>query len=165
MRSIRQLCLLGMTVALLGASSAYGEGGTIELQTSVQKRVQRILESGKVETLFEPAATVVPGDTVAYKIEARNISADENAENVVITDPIPAHTAYQSGSAQGEGAEVLFSVDGGMRFDVPDALQVLDESGVARAAAASDYTHIRWVFRDSLAPSETRAVQFIAQLQ
>lgn len=164
MRSIRQLCLSSLMAALLGASSAYGDGSAIELQTSVEKRVQRILDSGQVETLFEPAGTVVPGDTIAYRIEARNISSDQPAENVVITDPIPEHTQYLSGSAAGEGARVFFSVDGGMRFDAPEALRVVDE-GVSRVATASDYTHIRWVFSDSLAPSETRAVHFFAQLQ
>ncbi len=169
MRSIRELCprmfLLGITVALLGANSAHGEGGAIELQTTVEKRLQRMLPSGKVETTFAPAATVVPGDTVAYTIEARNLSADQAAERVVITDPIPDHTHYVDGSARGEGAEVLFSVDGGMRFDTAEQLRVKAEDGSVRAATARDYTHIRWVFRDSLAPSETRAVRFFAQLQ
>lgn len=165
MRSIRQLCLLGITAALLGANSAYGEGGAIELQTSVQKRIQRILGNGKIETVFGPAGTVVPGDTVAYTIEARNVSAEHAAERVVITDPIPDHTRYVDGSAEGEGAQILFSVDGGMRFDAPDNLRVAEQDGSARAATAQDYTHIRWVFRDSLAPSETRAMRFFAQLQ
>ena len=86
MRSIRELCpkmfLLGITVALLGANSAHGEGGAIELQTTVEKRLQRMLPSGKVETTFAPAATVVPGDTVAYTIEARNLSAEQAAERL-----------------------------------------------------------------------------------
>lgn len=165
MRSIRRLCLLATTVALLGASSAFAEGGSVELQTSVQKRIQRILESGKVETTLAPASKIVPGDTVVYTIEARNISAQDAAERVVITDPIPDHTRYIDGSAEGEGAQVLFSVDGGMRFDAPDALRVADEKGGVRAATPADYTHIRWVFRDALAPAETRAVRFFAQLQ
>ncbi len=165
MRSITRLCLLSVTVALLGASSAYGEGGAIELQTSVQKRIQRILESGKIETVLEPAATIVPGDTVVYTIEARNVSAESAAERVVITDPIPEHTRYVDGSAEGEGARILFSVDGGMRFAAPVALEVVVESGGTRPATADDYTHIRWVFQDALAPSETRAVRFFALLQ
>ena len=165
MRSIQTLCLLGITAALLGASSAYGQGGSIELQTTVQKRVQQILDNGKIETLLVPAGMIVPGDTVVYTIEARNLSAERDAERVVITDPIPDHTRYVDGSAQGEGAQIFFSVDGGMRFDVPDKLQVVAEDGSVRAAQAGDYTHIRWVFRDSLAPAETRAVRFFAQLQ
>lgn len=169
MRSIRHRCqqwmLLGITAALLGASSAHGESGVIELQTTVEKRTQRMLPSGKVETAFEPAATVVPGDTVAYTIEARNLSADQAAERVVITDPIPEHTLYVDGSARGDGAEILFSVDGGMRFDVAEKLQVKAADGALRPATARDYTHIRWVFRDALAPAETRAVRFFTQLQ
>ena len=168
MRSTKRLCrpcVVGIAVALLGASSAYGESGAIELRTSVQKRIQRILESGKIETVFEPAATIVPGDTVVYTIEAQNVSAERPAERVVITDPIPEHTRYVEGSAEGEGAQVFSSVDGGMRFAAPDALEVVGDDGGTRAATANDYTHIRWVFRDSLAPSETRAVRFFARLQ
>ena len=165
MRSLHKLCLLGITVALLGASSASGEGGTIELQTTVEKRIQRILANGKIETLLEPAGVVVPGDTVAYTIQARNLSADQDAERVVITDPIPEHTRYVDGSAEGDGAEILFSVDGGMRFDVAHDLYVAEADGRVRPATPQDYTHIRWVFREALAPSETRAVRFFAQLQ
>ena len=164
MRSI-QNALLGLGFVLFGASSAFGQAGTVELKTTVEKQIQRILPSGKIETVFAPANTVVPGDTVAYTIEARNISNEQDAKRVVITDPIPVHTRYVDGSAEGEGARILFSVDGGMRFDAPDALQVRGEDGSVRPASAQDYTHIRWVFRDSLAPSEERAVRFLAQLQ
>ncbi len=165
MRSIQRACLLGITVVLLGASSAYGEGGSIELQASVQKRIQRVLPNGKIETALEPAGTVVPGDTVFYTIEARNVSPERTAERVVITDPNPEHTRYLAGSADGDGAQIFFSVDGGMRFDTPDRLRVRGEDGSTRTATPADYTHIRWVFRDSLAPAETRAVHFFAQLQ
>ena len=63
------------------------------------------------------------------------------------------------------GAELLFSVDGGFRFDRAESLTVANEDGTRRPALASDYTHVRWVFATPLAPAEQRSVRFLAQLE
>jgi uncharacterized repeat protein (TIGR01451 family) len=150
--------------ALLCAASALGEAGSIELRARAEKRLFVQKGDGTAEERYVPVARVVPGDVVAYTIDARNVSTT-GADRVVITDPIPSKMKYLDGSADAAGAELLFSVDGGFRFAAPDELTVANEDGTRRPAVASDYTHVRWVFATPLAPAEQRSVRFLAQLQ
>lgn len=153
-----------MAAALLCAAGALGEAGSIELRARAEKRLFVQRPDGTAEERFVPAGKVVPGDVVAYTIEARNVSR-QDADRVVITDPIPAEMKYVEGSADAAGAELLFSVDGGFRFARAGELTVANEDGTRRPAVASDYTHVRWVFATPLAPTEQRSVRFLAQLQ
>jgi uncharacterized repeat protein (TIGR01451 family) len=153
-----------MAVALFCAASALGEAGNIELRARAEKRVLMQAADGTARETYVPVAKVLPGDVVAYTIEARNVSP-ANADRVVITDPIPSEMKYLEGTADASGAELLFSVDGGFRFDVPEKLTVVNEDGTSRPAVASDYTHVRWVFASPLAPAEQRSVRFLAQLE
>ncbi len=153
------------TVAALAlASAALGEAGSIELRARAEKRLFVQQPDGTASEQFVPVGKVVPGDVVAYTIEARNVSTS-GADRVVITDPIPAEMKYVEGSAAATGAQLLFSVDGGFRFGSPDELTVANEDGTRRPAVASDYTHVRWVFATPLAPAEQRSVRFLAQLE
>ena len=72
---------------------------------------------------------------------------------------------YREGSAQGAGATVTFSVDGGKTYDVPAKLFVFDGSGRRYAARPRDYTHIRWTFKAPLLPGAKGDVSFRAVLQ
>ena len=162
---IRRLRAGAATAAVLAcAASALGEAGSIELRARAERRVLLQAADGTAQETFVPVAKVLPGDVVAYTIEARNVSPT-NADRVVITDPIPSEMQYLDGSADAAGAALLFSVDGGFRFDVPEKLTVVNEDGTSRPAVASDYTHVRWVFAAPLAPAEQRSVRFLAQLQ
>jgi uncharacterized repeat protein (TIGR01451 family) len=162
-RRILRIC--AATVAALSlAAVAFGEAGSIELRARAEKRVLLQAADGTARESYVPAAKVLPGDVVAYTIEARNVSPAA-ADRVVITDPIPSEMKYLDGSADAAGAELLFSVDGGFRFDVPEKLTVANEDGTRRPAVASDYTHVRWVFASPLAPAEQRSVRFLAQLE
>jgi len=149
---------------LLSAAAANAEAGSIELRAKAEKRVLLQAPDGTAQETYVSAAKVVPGDVVAYTIEARNVGAAD-ADRVVITDPIPGEMKYLDGSADASGAELMFSVDGGFRFDRPENLSVANEDGTRRPALASDYTHVRWVFATPLAPAEQRSVRFLAQLE
>lgn len=138
--------------------------GAIELRNVVEKRVVVENRDGEKVERFVPAASVVPGEIVAYTIEAKNVS-DQIAERVVITDPIPEHLVYQDGSASGVGAELQFSIDGGKQFADADALEIEGPDGSTRKAEPEDYTHIRWVFAQPLAPEERATVRFLARLK
>jgi uncharacterized repeat protein (TIGR01451 family) len=153
-----------MVAALACAASALGEAGSIELTARAEKRLTVPRPDGTAEERYVPVGRVVPGDVVAYTIEARNVS-HSGADRVVITDPIPAEMKYLEGSASATGAELLFSVDGGFRFDRPGNLRVANPDGTRRPAVASDYTHVRWVFASPLAPAEQRSVRFLARLE
>jgi uncharacterized repeat protein (TIGR01451 family) len=149
---------------LVSAAGASAEAGSIELRAKAEKRVLLQAADGTAQETYVSAAKVVPGDVVAYTIEARNVGS-ASADRVVITDPIPGEMKYLDGSADAAGAELLFSVDGGFRFDRPENLTVAQADGTRRPALASDYTHVRWVFAQPLAPAEQRSVRFLAQLE
>lgn len=159
------IALSAATVAaLLASASAFAESGSIELKARAEKRVLLQAADGTAQETFVPAGKVVPGDVVAYTIEARNVS-QQAADRVVVTDPIPSEMQYLDGSASAAGAELLFSVDGGFRFDAAERLTVANEDGSRRPALASDYTHVRWVLAAPLAPAEQRSLRFLAQLE
>ncbi len=151
-----------LVAALLGAAGAAAETGKLELHARAEKRVAVALPDGTTSEQFVPIGKVVPGDVVAYTIDAQNVSG-KNADAVVITDPIPTEMEYVS--ADPAGAELLFSVDGGFKFDRPENLYVTAQDGTRRLASAGDYTHIRWVFAAPFAPAERRSVRFLAKLE
>lgn len=151
-------------VATFAATAATAQSGSIELQATAAKVVTTVDDAGQETTRLVPADVVVPGDRVAYTIKARNVSS-EDIERIVITDPIPTETLFVAGSIESPEATVLFSVDGGETFDREEALRVVGEDGVPRPAMATDFTHIRWVFEQPLAPAAERSVRFVALVQ
>jgi uncharacterized repeat protein (TIGR01451 family) len=93
------------------------------------------------------ATTINPGDMIFYTLNYIN-SGDEAATSAVLDDPIPAGTAYIPGSAYGEGAEIVFSIDG-KSFKKPSLLtyEIKNRNGSMekRTASPEEYTHIRWI--------------------
>lgn len=148
---------------LLAAPLARAEQGSIELKTIGEKEIRIVDENGEEKIKRVPASLVTPGEEVVYSIYAKNVGT-EPAENVVVTDPIPANMSYRGGTATGDGTQITFSVDQGKSYDVPENLIVLDENGTPRQAGPGDYTHIRWQRSGPLAPGETQRVEFRARL-
>ena len=108
-----------------------------------------------------PADKVVPGVEVTWTVTANNI-CKQPSDKVTINNAVPAHMTYVASSATGPGADVTFSLDG-KTFGHADQLTVT-ENGATRAARAAEYKHIRWVFKDSLAPGATAVARFRAVL-
>lgn len=140
------------------------EKGAVELKAVAEMEVEVVNADGQKEIQRVPAAKVVPGDVVIYTIYYTNNGAD-SAENFVITNPVPEHMAYLAKSAGGENTEITFSVDGGKSYGVPADLTISDSEGNQKAAGPSDYTHIRWMLDQPVAPGETGYVFFKAQLE
>jgi uncharacterized repeat protein (TIGR01451 family) len=93
------------------------------------------------------ATTINPGDVIFYTLSYIN-SGEDAATSVVLDDPIPAGTVYIPGSAYGDGAEILFSIDGKI-FKKPSLLtyEIKNRNGSLekRTASPEEYTHVRWV--------------------
>lgn len=140
------------------------EKGAVELKAVAEMEVEVVNDDGQKEIQRVPAAKVVPGDVVIYTIYYTNNGAD-SAENFVITNPVPEHMAYLAESAGGENTEITFSVDGGKSYSVPGDLTIADSEGNPKAAGPSDYTHIRWMLNQPVAPEGTGYVFFKAQLE
>ncbi|MDB6083716.1 MAG: hypothetical protein JWN43_1597, partial [Gammaproteobacteria bacterium] len=150
------LCALGL------ASAASGQATSRALVVKVLAEVEtRALQDGHEVVRLEPAERVVPGDQVIYTLEIRNIGSTAVREPTVIK-PVPAHMAYVADSAAGPGAEVSYSVDGGRSFDRPENLRVMGEEGRQRLAKDKDYTHIRWILRNSLKSNSVAFARFRA---
>lgn len=162
---MRRIALLVLIAALTQAGAAWAqEAGGVVLQTTAEIEVEVLNESGQAEIRRVEAAKVIPGDEVIYTIHYKNIGT-ETADRVTITDPIPDHMIYQSGSASGEGTIIRFSADGGKTYDLPGNLTVADVDGKDRPAKASDYTHIQWSLTGPLAPKAEGSVDFRAVLE
>jgi len=153
---------LVLAVSLLATAAFAQDSGSLEITTVVQKEQLTVSDSGESKMELVAADTVLPGDSVVYTITFVNVSA-EAAQNVIITNPVPAHLTYEAGSALGSGTVVEFSVDGGSVFAAAADLTVA-EGDELRTARVEDYTHIRWVMQDDLAAGEQGTAQFRAQL-
>lgn len=166
MKTLTLTSVVLLTLLMAGIHSAWAvqEKGEVKLTVVAEMEVEVVNADGQKEMQRVPAEKVVPGDVVIYTIEYKN-NGREAAENFVITNPVPQHMVYLTGSAKGESTEITFSVDGGDSYDMPGNLTVADSEGTRAAATASDYTHIRWALNDSVAPNGTGLVTFKARLK
>lgn len=116
-------------------------GITAEKQVSVK-------ENGKKIVKKVPAKTIEAGDVIFYTVSYVN-SGNEPATNAVLNDPIPQGSSFIPGTAYGEGAEILFSIDGGKSYKKPSLLsyEITLPNGKTekRVASPEEYTDIRWI--------------------
>ena len=145
------------------ASQAFAQGqqGCILLKSTAEIAKETVDAKGAKTVTMVPADKVVPGVEVTWTVTANNI-CKQPSEKVTINNAVPAHMTYVASSATGPGADVTFSLDG-KTFGHAGELTVT-ENGATRAALAAEYKHIRWVFKDSLAPGATAVARFRAVL-
>ena len=119
----------------------------VSVTITAEKEVTTVKNGQKV-TKKVAAKHINPGDVILYTLNYAN-AGDEEATNVVLDDPLPLGTVYLPGSAFGEHAELLFSIDGGKNFKKPTLLtydvKKKDGSSEKRTASPEEYTTIRWV--------------------
>ena len=120
---------------------------------------QAAIAGGRGTTELVPADRVVPGDHVIYTLEVHNAAATP-LDAPSFTYPIPEHMRYIADSAVGPGALVSYSVDGGHTFAPAEDLKVKGPDGKLRAAAAADYTDIRWQLKNPLKANSVAFVRF-----
>jgi uncharacterized repeat protein (TIGR01451 family) len=151
---------LGAAVALSWAMAAAGQTALNPVAIRAVAEVEvRTKEPGRPAQLAR-ADRVVSGDQVIYTLEVRNTAA-ATVHAPTVTYAVPAHMRYVADSAVGPGAEVSFSVDGGRSFGSPENLEIPTANGL-RAAAAADYTHIRWQLANDLKANSVAFVRFRA---
>jgi len=160
--------LLAMSFALLlllpAPAPAQQTGGIVLTSVSEVEVVKQNAEGKKeVKRVDAAKAAVVPGDTVIFTVSYANTDT-KPADRVVVINPVPQHMTYLDKSAEGKGAVIEFSVDGGKTYAAPGKLTVADK-GQQRPAAAADYTHIKWTMGKPLAPGAKGSVSFRAVLK
>jgi uncharacterized repeat protein (TIGR01451 family) len=148
---------LMLILALSGASAAEQD---VAVETELVAEVRETLRVGgdREAVRFVPATVLSQGQVVYYTVRIVNRSP-VYAENVVVTQRIPANTAYVPGSASGPAAQVSFSADGGQTY-APESLQSIGDGRSPRTM--SEYTHIRWELAHSLAPGAVALARFQA---
>ncbi len=136
----------------------------VSVSTSIMREVEVENEQGEKEMRLENVESAVPGDQIVLIITYLN-KGEQPAENIVLTNPVPEEMIYVGGSAGGEKTVIVFSVDGGDTYDVPEKLFVVNESGERVQAKPGDYTHLRWRLTESLEPGGEGLVRFKAVLK
>ena len=148
--------LLAGLVATAG-SLAYAQtrpaSGNIELKNIAEVEIEVKDADGKLEKKRAPVQKAIPGTVVFYTSTFKNISA-KPAGNVSINNPIPANTTLVSASPYGETTDISYSADGAKTWATADKVKVKGADGKERAAAVSEFTHIRWVLRGELPPGK-----------
>jgi len=136
----------------------------IKLKTVAEMEVKKTNAKGEVTIKREAVKTAVPGTEVIYTIKARN-TGKQNANSVVVTNPVPKQMTYVDGSAFGAGTDITFSVNDGKRYAKPNKLTVKDKDGKEIPATANDYTNVRWTFNFTLKPGQEAAVWYRAKVK
>jgi uncharacterized repeat protein (TIGR01451 family) len=134
-----------------------GQRSTVETQLIAEIRQAVRSPQGSTGYRFVRATVVSQGEVVYYTVKVRNPST-AYAREVVVVQKIPENTAYVPGSASGPAVEVSLSVDGGRSF----AAERKVSSGARDGGANAQYTHVRWRFRNALAPGATALARFRA---
>lgn len=161
MRTI--LTAIALITASLGATAYAAESGGIALNARAEREVVSTDADGNEVVELQTVERAIPGDVIVYTIEYVNNGTDP-ADNVVITDPIPAQVTLVSGSAFGAGTDIVASVDGGLSWGAIGSLQVTGDDGQPRPAQPADLTHLRWILRNPVPAGGRGFVRFKARL-
>jgi len=159
------IAVLALGFLALSAFAAFAETkGAIELTSLAEKEITLTDAAGKSVKKLVPAGKVIPGDEIIYSVTFKHVG-DKPAEKVVLDNPVPEHTLYVAGSAEGKDAVITFSVDGGKTYHAEKDLKVKKADGTYRPAVPEDYTGVRWTLKKALKPGDSGRVSFRAKLK
>ncbi len=135
----------------------------VKLEMGVEKQATVIDENGQEKAEWqslEGEATVQPGDILRYVVASVN-AGDVDADNLVITQPVPAEMTYVIGSEKGnDAADVTYSIDNGATYVAEPMVEVTLPDGTVemQPAPAEAYTHLKWTFSEALNAEEVISV-------
>jgi len=162
-RTCTAVILLFLTTLTASAAMAQ-DGAMVKLKSEVLKEQEFVNEEGEKETRLVPASSAMPGESLTFTISYTN-EGEEEARDIILTNPVPEHMVYEGESVEGEGTVIAFSVDGGVSYGAADSLTVTDENGNERQAVPSDYTHIRWKLVEPVPAQGSGVVSFRASVK
>jgi uncharacterized repeat protein (TIGR01451 family) len=127
--------------------------------------VSQVTEAdGSVKENFKPSQTARPGQTVEYRLVAKN-EDDTNlpAGTVVITGPVPDGTTFVPNSATPNSDDVLaeYSADG-ENFQDSDTPLMMQKDGKTEIVDPTAYKAVRWTLLKELQPGQE--VQFVYRI-
>lgn len=139
----------------------------VKMVLSAQKQVITTDAEGNDVTSWETlegTVSVEPGDVIRYSLTSEN-AGEKPAENLVLTQPVPAQTEYVADSAKANGAALSYSIDGGETFSAQPMISVTLPDGTVeqQPAPAEMYSHVRWDYSETLQPmAAVKAVYEVA---
>jgi uncharacterized repeat protein (TIGR01451 family) len=132
----------------------------VNLQLSAEKQIRSVDKvTGQEKITWQAMAqgnnAVKSGEVVRYKVLSEN-KGDRPAENLAITQPVPAGMTYVLGSAtmgNTPGTTLTYSIDKGKSFVAAPMVPVTLANGKTemRPAPATAYSHVRFSFAQALA--------------
>jgi uncharacterized repeat protein (TIGR01451 family) len=164
MKLVTRITVVLLLLALLTpAGHVLAENG-VKLTSAVLRQVEVENEQGEKVVELIPVDKALPGEELVIRITYTNTSA-EQAENIVIVNPVPDQMSYVFGSAAGNLIVSTFSIDSGKSFDLPEKLFIEGEDGKMITAPADRYTHVRFRRIESLDAGQKDNVSFRAVLK
>jgi uncharacterized repeat protein (TIGR01451 family) len=135
---------------------------SVRLEIFVVSQVTQ--EDGSVKETFKPSQTARPGQTVEYRLFAKN--EDETnlpAGTVVITGPIPDGTTFVPNSATPNSDNLLteYSADG-ENFQNSDSPLMVEKDGKKEIVDPTLYKAVRWTLLTELQPQQE--VEFVYRI-
>ena len=127
--------------------------------TSALERVGAAADGDAAAEQVAPSAS--PAGELIVSVRFTN-TTDQVLDSIRITSPVPRDLRYVAQSASGPGSDVLFSVDGGSSFGLPEELTLPTPDGGVRGADPGEYTHVRWILRAPLDAGATGIARFRA---
>jgi uncharacterized repeat protein (TIGR01451 family) len=142
----------------------------VQLNLVAEKIVQRDAQ-GKQKVFWQPMqgkVVVMPKDVIRYTVIGKN-AGTRPAENLVVTQPIPRQTAYVLNSANtiDSTATITYSIDNGITFVAKPTIKVKFASGKVEVqpAPAELYTHVRWKFKQAIAPTKSVNAAYLVRVK
>jgi len=158
---IRRLTILVLSAAALAFG---GHAAALQATQTVEKEITVQQADGSTITQRVPADLVTPGEMIVYTVRFTNDDANP-ASDLVLAMPVPVDVRYIEGSADRDGAVVLFSTDGGSTFAARNTLTMPAVGGGTRAASVDDITHIQWKIPGPIAVGASDEIAFKARLR
>jgi uncharacterized repeat protein (TIGR01451 family) len=149
-----------MAAALSQLPARADESSDIQTELVAEVRENISTTPGREIYRFVPARMLEQGQVVYYTVRITN-QTTVPLRNVAVVQAVPANTTYLADSASGPGADVSFSVDGGLSYG-PAAALTIEVEGAKQPARTAQYTNIRWQLRNPLAPGAVALARFRA---
>ena len=152
------IAVLALTAT--AALAQIGEKPELVLTLLPQKEMTVKDQDGKSRTEWQEVQSTQPGDVLRYMIRYENKGKGE-AKDATFVDPVPQGTIYIGESAEGEGAEITFSLDGKTFRQAPlltYKVRRADGSVTEHIATPEMYTHVQWKLSKPVPPGGTGSV-------
>ncbi|MEM7327907.1 MAG: hypothetical protein AAF437_04150 [Pseudomonadota bacterium] len=153
---------IAFALALFGTASVPAFAAGLSATQSVELVNVSVDANGRETRTFAPATDVEPGEQVRYQLTYTN-DGSAPAEKVSLIMPVPTEVTFLEGSIETGTSAVSYSSDAGETFAPRDQVLVRDGDSV-RIANADEITHIKWVFSQPIAPSESGTISYMAVL-